>query len=111
MKQETLEEAALRLYPIILKDGWDKNKHYRDKWIECAKWKEEHIPSQPSLPKVEMKLQLSEVVEEAKRVARGRYCYTDELKDYNQDIYTGFIAAVQWLQSRLKSTYNETRNT
>lgn len=30
-KQETLEEAAERLYPIILEDnGWDKNKQYRD---------------------------------------------------------------------------------
>jgi|694.fasta_scaffold20377_21 hypothetical protein len=41
-KQETLEEVAKRLYPIILEDdGWDKNKQYRDEWIEGAKWKEE----------------------------------------------------------------------
>ena len=37
-----LEEVALRLYPIILEDdGWDKNKQYRDQWIEGAKWQQE----------------------------------------------------------------------
>ena len=42
MKQETLEEVAERLYPIILEDdGWDKNKQYRDEWIEGAKWQAE----------------------------------------------------------------------
>ena len=42
VKQETLEETAERLYPIILKDdGWDKNKQYRDEWIEGAKWQQE----------------------------------------------------------------------
>jgi hypothetical protein len=42
MNKETLEEAALRLYPIILEDdGWDKNKQYRDEWIEGAKWQQE----------------------------------------------------------------------
>lgn len=41
-KQETLEEAAERLYPIILEDdGWDKNEQYRDEWIEGAKWQQE----------------------------------------------------------------------
>ena len=40
--KETLEEAAERLYPIILEDdGWDKNKQYRDEWIEGAKWQQE----------------------------------------------------------------------
>ena len=40
--KETLEEAAERLYPIILEDdGWDKNKQYRDEWIEGAKWQKE----------------------------------------------------------------------
>jgi hypothetical protein len=44
MKQETLEEAAERLYPIILEDdGWDKNKQYRDEWIEGAKWQQERM--------------------------------------------------------------------
>ena len=39
MKQETLEEVAERLYPAILEDdGWDKNKQYRDEWIEGVKW-------------------------------------------------------------------------
>jgi hypothetical protein len=44
-KQETLEEIAERLYPIILEDdGWDKNKQYRDEWINGAKWQQENIP-------------------------------------------------------------------
>jgi hypothetical protein len=39
---ETLEEVAERLYPIILEDdGWDKNKQYRDEWIDGAKWQQE----------------------------------------------------------------------
>ena len=42
-KQETLEEVALKLYPIILEDGWDKNKQYRDEWINGAKWQYEII--------------------------------------------------------------------
>jgi|LakMenEpi03Aug12_release.lakeMendotaPanAssembly.Ray.scaffolds.fasta_scaffold00102_136 hypothetical protein len=44
-KQETLEEVALKLYPIILEyDDWDKNKQYRDEWINGAKWQQENIP-------------------------------------------------------------------
>ena len=39
--KETLEETALRLYPIILEDDWDKNKQYRDEWIEGAKYQQE----------------------------------------------------------------------
>lgn len=42
MEQETLEEVAGRLYPIILEEGvWDKNKQYRDVWINGAKWQQE----------------------------------------------------------------------
>jgi len=41
-KQETLEEVAHMLYPIVLEDDeWDKNKQYRDEWIEGAKWQQE----------------------------------------------------------------------
>jgi len=41
-KQETLEEIAYMLYPIVLEDDeWDKNKQYRDEWIEGAKWQQE----------------------------------------------------------------------
>jgi hypothetical protein len=40
---ETLEEAAERLYPIILEDdGWDKNKQYRDEWTKGAKWQQKN---------------------------------------------------------------------
>ena len=44
--KETLEEAAQRLYPIELEDDeWDKNKQYRDEWIEGAKWQQERMYS------------------------------------------------------------------
>jgi len=44
---ETLEEVAERLYPIILEDdGWDKNKQYRDEWIDGAKWQQERSYSE-----------------------------------------------------------------
>lgn len=45
--KETLEEAAQRLYPIELEDDeWDKNKQYRDEWIEGAKWQQERMYSE-----------------------------------------------------------------
>lgn len=44
INKEPLEETAERLYPIILEDdGWDKNKQYRDEWIEGAKWQQERM--------------------------------------------------------------------
>jgi hypothetical protein len=46
MKRETLEEAAERLFPIILEDGWDKNKQYRNEWVEGAKWQQERSYSE-----------------------------------------------------------------
>lgn len=47
MNKETLEEAAYRLYPIVLEDEeWDKNKQYRDEWIEGAKWQQERLFSE-----------------------------------------------------------------
>lgn len=47
MKKETLEEAAYRLYPIVLEDDeWDKNKQYRDEWIEGAKWQQEQFKNE-----------------------------------------------------------------
>jgi hypothetical protein len=51
--KETLEETALRLYPIILEDdGWDKNKQYRDEWIEGAKWQAERSYSEEEAEKI-----------------------------------------------------------
>jgi hypothetical protein len=57
MNKETLEEAALRLYPIILEDdGWDKNKQYRDEWIEGAKWKQERSYSEEEVLQLLLRL-------------------------------------------------------
>jgi len=53
MNKETLEEAAQRLYPIELEDdGWDKNKQYRDEWIEGAKWQQERMYSEEEVYKI-----------------------------------------------------------
>ena len=47
---ETLEKAAERLYPIILEDdGWDKNKQYRDEWIEGVKYQAERMYSEEDM--------------------------------------------------------------
>ena len=52
-KEETLEEAAQRLYPIELEDDeWDKNKQYRDEWIEGAKWQQERMYSEEEVFKI-----------------------------------------------------------
>ena len=44
-KQETLEEASLRLFPKVIADPYnpfeDLNKEERNIWIEGAKWKQE----------------------------------------------------------------------
>jgi acetone carboxylase gamma subunit len=53
-KQETLEEAAERLYPPILENNhpfedWDKNKQYRDEWINGAKWQAERMYSEEDM--------------------------------------------------------------
>ena len=50
--KETLEEAAYRLYPIILEDEWDKNKQYRDEWIEGAKWQQERMYSEEGVGEI-----------------------------------------------------------
>jgi hypothetical protein len=43
--KETLEQAALRLYPRLINDPYnpieDDNKESRDIWIEGAKWQQE----------------------------------------------------------------------
>ena len=53
MNKETLEEAAYRLYPIVLEDDeWDKNKQYRDEWIEGAKWQQERMYSEEEVFKI-----------------------------------------------------------
>ena len=41
--QESIEEVSLRLYPIILDDDWDKNKQYRDEWINGVNWQEKRM--------------------------------------------------------------------
>jgi hypothetical protein len=56
MKKETLEEAALRLYPIDIRDcenseDWDINKQYRDEFIEGAKWQQEKMYSEEDMRK------------------------------------------------------------
>ena len=57
MKQETLEEAAERLYPIILEDdGWDKNKQYRDEWLEGYKLAQERSYSEEEVISILMKV-------------------------------------------------------
>ena len=48
-----LREAAQRLYPIELEDDeWDKNKQYRDEWIEGAKWQQERMYSEEEVFKI-----------------------------------------------------------
>lgn len=46
-KQETLEEAALRLYPRLINDSYnpmeDDNEEDRNIWIKGAKWQEEKV--------------------------------------------------------------------
>jgi hypothetical protein len=43
--KETLEQAALKLYPRLINDPYnpieDDNKESRDIWIEGAKWQQE----------------------------------------------------------------------
>ena len=45
MKEETLEEASLRLFPKVIADPYnpfeDLNKEERNIWIEGAKWEQE----------------------------------------------------------------------
>ena len=52
-KQETLEEAALRLFPKFISDPYnpseDLNKYERDIWIEGAKWQQERMYSEEDL--------------------------------------------------------------
>jgi hypothetical protein len=49
-KQETLEEAAFRLYPRLINDPYnpmeDDNKENRDIWIAGAKWQEQRMCSE-----------------------------------------------------------------
>jgi hypothetical protein len=42
-KQETLEEAAFRLYPINIILDYDTNEEIRNIWIEGAKWQAERM--------------------------------------------------------------------
>jgi hypothetical protein len=50
-KEETLEEASLRLYPINSSGTWDFNKQYRDEWIEGANWQAQRMYSEEDLRK------------------------------------------------------------
>jgi hypothetical protein len=38
MEQETIEEAAKRIYPINIVVDYDTNEDIRNIWIEGAKW-------------------------------------------------------------------------
>jgi len=53
MNKETLEEAALRLYPRLINDPYnpkeDDNEEYRDIWISGAKWQKERSYSEEDL--------------------------------------------------------------
>jgi len=44
--QETLEEAAFRLYPINFIIDYDTNEEIRDIWINGAKWQQQRMYSE-----------------------------------------------------------------
>ena len=46
MEQETLEEAAKRIYPINIVVDYDTNEDIRNIWIEGAKWQAERMYSE-----------------------------------------------------------------
>ena len=46
MKQETIEEAAKRIYPINIVVDYDTNEDIRNIWIEGAKWQAERMYSE-----------------------------------------------------------------
>jgi len=54
--KETLEEAALRLYPKFMSDPYnpngDLNKEERDIWIAGAKWMEERMYTEEEVLKI-----------------------------------------------------------
>jgi hypothetical protein len=54
-KQETLEEAAFKLFPRLILDPYnpmeDDNKEYRNIWIEGAKWQAERMYSEEDMMK------------------------------------------------------------
>lgn len=52
-KQETLEEAALKLYPIDFIVDHDINKEDRDIWLKGAKWQKEQDKNKYSEEEVE----------------------------------------------------------
>ena len=52
MKEETLEEAAQRLYPINFSIDYDKNKEERDIWLEGAKWQAERMYSEEEVEQI-----------------------------------------------------------
>jgi len=46
MEQETIEQAALRIHPVDIREcenseDWDINEQYRNEWIDGAKWQKE----------------------------------------------------------------------
>lgn len=48
--KESIEETAEKLFPVVLEnDDWDKNKQYRDEWIEGAMWQAERMCSEKDL--------------------------------------------------------------
>jgi hypothetical protein len=49
MEKETLEEAALILYPINIVVDYDTNEDIRNIWIEGAKWQAERMYSEEEI--------------------------------------------------------------
>lgn len=74
MNKETLEEAAYRLYPIVLEDDeWDKNKQYRDEWIEGAKWQQEQFKNESTANYIDR-----HIVEALVETAKQERMYSEE---------------------------------
>jgi hypothetical protein len=49
MEQETIEEAAERIYPINIVVDYDTNEDIRNIWIAGAKWQAERMYSEEDL--------------------------------------------------------------
>jgi hypothetical protein len=57
MEQETIEEAAKRIYPINIVVDYDTNEDIRNIWIEGAKWQAERMYSEEEVYKLLLKHQ------------------------------------------------------
>jgi hypothetical protein len=109
-KQETLEEAAVRLYPIILEDdGWDKNTQYRDEWIEGAKWQQNDrfpflnqiIDFEDDYHRILFECYSLMPKEAAEKYAEPYRCPATNENEYcKHDIISAFKAGAKWQQER-----------